>query len=219
MLKIKNSFIFVLACLLIIGFGRIASAVGQPSRQTTSEVQHSSDSQGCPGKEQNTQDSQRSSGLGQQIDSRRTTNQGSETNQVKGNKEANQIRNQELMRNMEQVRSKIAETTSVRTEIINSSEELKLKIQNRLQQSENISTEDMLRYQAMIQTLSQEREKINEHKGKIQEQVALLSKARLEGDCEAANTAINNIQEEQQLRLAALTKVLEYLKDLQAEIN
>lgn len=132
------------------------------------------------------------------------------------NTEENQVRNQELMRNIEQVRAKNEETTIVRTKIIDCSAEIKVKIQNKFQKLDNISTEDLLRYKAMIQTLSQEKERIlNEHQGKVQEQVALLSKARLEGNVEAANTAIMNIRAQQQLRLDELTKVLKLLESFE----
>lgn len=195
----KNILIIALVGLLIIGAGSTTFAAGRSSGQAIGEFQGGS--------------------IENQRNARRqTTDQGSETGPKQGNGEAYQARKQNLERNRQQVRSNTEETTRLRTQINNCSEELKLLIQKKLQNGEDLSTEEILRYKEAIQILSLEREQILlEHQGKIQEQMAIVCQARLQGDTELANTAMNNIRTEQELRIVVLTKVLENLKDLLAD--
>jgi len=119
----------------------------------------------------------------------------------------------------EQIRINTQETTRLRTQIRDYSEELKLKIQTRLQIRENITAEQMNRIQAGIQMLQQEREQIMlQHQGKIQEQVQMMNQARLQADIEDANSAMNNIRTEQQLRITTMTRVMQQMQDLLANL-
>lgn len=196
MYKIKNILIVAMAFFLILGTGRIAIAAGKSAGHAIGGSQI--------GATKN-----KESGIGQ------TTEQGFDAEQKKGNTEAYQAKKQEFNLHREQVRLNTEDITRIRAQIKDCSEDLKLLIQNRIQNRDNISAGEMLRYQAMIQTLKQERgEILSEHQGKIQEQVALMSQARLLGDIEAANTAMNNIRTEQLLRLVELTKVWQDLNDL-----
>ncbi|ODA40904.1 hypothetical protein [Desulfosporosinus sp. BG] len=206
MFKLKNILIILISCMLMLGAGRITFAVGQSGSGSQSDsLQNKSSSSG--------QSTEKVSGQTNDQGNGQTTQKGSETEQVKGNSEALQAGKQEFNRNRELIRLTTEETTRVKAQIEDCSEDLKLHIQNRLLDRGNISAGEMTRYKAMIQILSQEREILSVHQGKIQEQLALLCQARLQGDIEAANTSMNNIRAEQQLRLLELAKILQNLKN------
>ncbi len=137
----------------------------------------------------------------------------------KGYGEGYQARLRDMENCREQIRINTQETTRLRTQIRDYSEELRLKIQTRLQIRENITAEQMNRIQAGIQMLQQEREQIMlQHQGKIQEQVQMMNQARLQADIEDANSAMNNIRTEQQLRITTMTRVMQQMQDLLANL-
>ena len=191
----KKLLIIVIVGLMILGVGSTTFAAGQSSGQAMGGFQ------GGSGNNQG-------SGWGQ------TTDQSIEPGRKSGNTEAYSAQRQQFGRNREQVRTNTTETTRLRTQINDCSTDLKLQIQKKLQNRDSISAEEMLRYKEAIQTLNQVREQILLEQGKIQQQVDAMCQARLQGDIVAANTAMNNICTEQQLRIVVLTKVLEDLNNL-----
>lgn len=201
----KKIITIVIAGLLVLATGSTAFAAGQSSGQTSGQVSGQISSKV----------SIQSSGLTVVGTSGQGTNLGGFTQQGNGNTEAYQTGKLQFEQNRQQVRLNNTQTTGLKTQINDCSEQLKDQIQNMLQNRANISNEEMVRITEAIQTLQKERERITlEHQGKIQEQVALLDQANLEGDIEAANAAMNRIQTEQQARITELNKVLQDLQEL-----
>ena len=185
----KKGLILVMVSLLILGAGSPIFAAGQSSGQARGGLQGGfGGSQG--------------SGRGQISD------QGIETGRKNGNTEAYRAKRQQFGRTREQIRTYTTQTTRLRTQINDCSEKLKLQIQKKLRDKDSISDEELLRYKEAIQTLSQLREEILREQGNIQLQVDSVCQARLQGDIEAANMAMNSICTQQKLRIVVLTKVL-----------
>lgn len=194
----KKIFSIVLAGLLLLGITGTVLAAGPGSGQASGQT----------------------SGQAAGGTSGQDTAQGGTMQQNKGNTEAYQAGKLQFEHNRQQVRLNTGATAGIKNQLNDYSEQLKALIQNKLQNKANISAEDMDRIKEAIQTMQKQRQQIiNEHQGKIQEQVALLNQARAQGDIEAANAAINMIQTEQQARIAELQKVLQDLQNLLEEIG
>ncbi|XCH79128.1 MAG: hypothetical protein WHF31_00160 [Candidatus Dehalobacter alkaniphilus] len=198
----KKIFSIVIAGLLLLGTAGTALAAGQTSGQTSGQASGQTSGQTAGG----------TSGQG--------ADQGGTTQQGKGNTEAYQAGKLQFEHTRQQVRLNAGATAGVKTQLNDCSEQLKTLIQTKLQNRANISTEEMARIKEAIQTCQKERQQIMlEHQGKIQEQVALLNQAKIRGDIDAANAAMNMIQTEQQARIADLNKVLQDLQTLLEDIG
>jgi hypothetical protein len=97
----------------------------------------------------------------------------------------------------------------LRAEIKDCKDQIKLEIKARLQDRDNIATEDVLKFKDAVKAIKLEREQLREeHKGKIMEQVAFMKHARQDKDYDAAKAALEKIQAEQELRIQELTHIL-----------
>ena len=129
-------------------------------------------------------------------------------------------RKQEYERVRERVQVNNQQMLRLKEKILMSCEELKLRIQDRLQDRERISDKEMERYQEMNRLIQSYTERLRtEYQGRLREQVALMQQARVHGDVEEAIKVMNELQTRQQTRLQMATKILESLNSLQKDFN
>jgi len=114
-----------------------------------------------------------------------------------------------------QVRLNHDEICQLREQIRDCAEELRLQIRARIANTEQVTSDDMALLKESLKQIRQERENIRTvHQGKITQQVTAMHQFRLAGGFESALMSMENIRNEQQLRIVELTEILKQMENL-----